>query len=76
MKGVCNIGVRPTFGGKRPTVEVHFPGKTLNLRGKDLFIELDRRLRGEKRFPSIEALKRQIAKDARAALARPAGGKN
>jgi riboflavin kinase / FMN adenylyltransferase len=68
MRGVCNIGIRPTFGGKRPTVEVHFPGKKLDLRGRMLCIELDRRLRGEKRFRSIEALKAQINRDIRGAM--------
>ena len=68
LRGVCNIGVRPTFGGARPSVEVHFPGKKLNLRGKTLFVELERRLRSEKRFRSVDALKVQIARDIRAAV--------
>lgn len=68
-RGVCNIGVRPTFGGKLPTVEVHFPGKKLNLRGRTLFVEVERRLRGEKKFESVDALTRQIARDIRAAMA-------
>ena len=66
--GVCNIGVRPTFRGKHPTVEVHFPGKKLNLRGRTLFVELERRLRSEKRFKSVEDLKRQISRDIRGAV--------
>ncbi len=68
LRGVCNIGVRPTFGGAGPTVEIHFPGKKLNLRGRTLFVELERRLRSEKRFRSVDGLKRQIARDIRAAV--------
>lgn len=74
LRGVCNIGIRPTFGGRRTSVEVHFPGKKLNLRGRVLFVELERRLRGEKRFRSIAALRRQIGRDIRAAMLLEVGG--
>jgi riboflavin kinase / FMN adenylyltransferase len=67
-KGVCNIGVRPTFGGTRPSVEVHFPGRTVNLRGRMLFVEIEKWLRGEKKFRSIEQLTAQIAKDIKKSL--------
>jgi len=63
LPGVCNIGVRPTFGGARPTVEIHFPGRKVQLRGRTLLVELGRRLRSEKRFRSVGELKRQIALD-------------
>lgn len=65
---VCNIGVRPTAGGRtRVHVEVHIPGFSGELYGKTLRIELMKKIRSEMKFPSLHALKIQIAKDIRAA---------
>ncbi|MEE8425119.1 MAG: riboflavin biosynthesis protein RibF [Elusimicrobiota bacterium] len=67
-KAVCNVGFRPTLRrSRRRVVEVHIPRFSGNLYGRTLTIEFLRRLRGEKKFPSLEALKRQIKKDIRAA---------
>jgi riboflavin kinase/FMN adenylyltransferase len=68
-KAVCNIGFRPTLRRKttRLTIEVHVPGYSGSLYGKKLKVELIRRLRGEKKFPSLAALQKQIAADVRAA---------
>jgi riboflavin kinase/FMN adenylyltransferase len=68
FKGVANIGVRPTlFSDRAPAVEVHLFKHTDSLRGKRLSVELVARLRGEKKFPSVDALKKAIAKDVRRA---------
>lgn len=64
---VTNIGVRPTFGGESLTIETHIPGWKKNLYGHTLSIDFLARLRKEKRFKSIAALKSQIAKDIRRA---------
>lgn len=65
---VCNVGTRPTAGGPRKVVvEVHIPGFRGNLYGKVLTVEVMKRLRGERKFPSLEALKKQIEKDIRRA---------
>ena len=70
--GVCNVGVRPTLSGERRRhVEVHIPGWSGRLYHRVLTVEFIRRLRGERKFPSVEALKRQIAKDV--AKVRPSG---
>ncbi|OVE78341.1 riboflavin biosynthesis protein RibF [bacterium F11] len=64
LKGVCNIGVRPSFLAKSPvTMEVHWFGKTLNLTGKGLLVELHHRIRSEKKFSGQGGLQRQIRKD-------------
>lgn len=64
INGVANIGVRPTFANDaRPWLEVHLFGRQGSLRGKTVFVELVDRIRGEKRFPGVEALRRQITKD-------------
>ncbi|PCI38843.1 MAG: riboflavin biosynthesis protein RibF [Elusimicrobia bacterium] len=62
---LCNIGTRPTMGGrgKKLVVEVHIPGYSGSLYGKKLRIEFLKRLRGEKKFRSLDALKSAIAKD-------------
>jgi riboflavin kinase/FMN adenylyltransferase len=66
---VTNIGVRPTFGEDKPTVETYILGLEGELHGQELRIELLHRLRGEMRFPNVDALKEQIEKDIAAARA-------
>lgn len=70
-KGACNIGTRPTVSGGTPVmhVEVHLIGFAGNLYGRTLRMEFVRRIRPERRFPSLLALKRQILKDIAAASA-------
>jgi riboflavin kinase/FMN adenylyltransferase len=64
--GVCNVGVKPTVQESGPvTAEVHlfeFDGR--DLYGERLRIGFVARLREERRFPSIDALRAQIAQDA------------
>ncbi len=61
--GVCNVGVRPTLGGSRLVVEVHFPGWSGSLYGRTLVLEFLSRIRAERKFPSLAALKAQIRRD-------------
>ncbi len=61
--GACNIGVRPTIGGLKLVVEVHVPGFKGNLYGRTLSLKLLAKIRAEKRFPSLSALRAQIRKD-------------
>lgn len=67
---VLNIGHRPTVSaehdaaGEGPvSIEVHIPDFTGYLYDDELAIEFDRRLRDEKQFDSLEALKKAIAAD-------------
>ncbi|MFH2201756.1 MAG: riboflavin biosynthesis protein RibF [Elusimicrobiota bacterium] len=71
MRAVCNVGFRPTLNGrlKHPKVEVHIPGWTGSLYGRRLTVEFLRRLRPERKFPSLEALRRAIQRDIAAAKA-------
>ena len=69
---VCNVGVRPTLGGKRLVVEVHVPGFRGDLYGRTLRVSFLSRIRGERKFPSLAALKARIRLDV-AALTRGAG---
>jgi riboflavin kinase/FMN adenylyltransferase len=68
--GVCNIGTRPTLdsSGSRVSVEVHVPGHAGELYGTRLSVGFLRFIRGERRFPSVSALLKQIKKDIASAL--------
>jgi riboflavin kinase / FMN adenylyltransferase len=70
--GVASLGVRPTFGGGARTLEVYLFDVDEDLYGRKMRIEFVRRLRGEKKFGSAEALIEQMDRDtarARAVLA-------
>jgi riboflavin kinase/FMN adenylyltransferase len=71
-RGVMNAGVRPTVrpGEARPSVEVHLFDFEGDLYGARLRVHLVARLREERRFPGLDALKAQIAADAADARAR------
>ena len=66
---VTNVGGRPTFGTESFAVETHL----LNFHPIELAPETEveiyflQRLRDEIKFPSIEALREQIARDVRKA---------
>lgn len=68
IKGVMNIGCRPTVSGKAPTVEVHLINWSGDLYGQTLRVNLLKFLRPEQKFTSVEALKQQIAKDCQSVL--------
>jgi len=61
--GVMNIGVRPTFAGRRRMIEVHLLDFTGDLYRRWLVVHLIERLRGEKAFPGPDALRAAIAAD-------------
>lgn len=68
----CNVGVRPTLAGApRRVVEAHLPGFRGSLYGKRLKLEFLRRLRPERRFASLDELRRAIARDVAAVAKRP-----
>jgi len=62
-QSVTNIGRRPTFGVNERTVEVYIINYRGDLYGRELKIDVVERLRGEKRFDSVEELKQQMAED-------------
>ncbi|RMG75091.1 MAG: bifunctional riboflavin kinase/FAD synthetase [Nitrospirae bacterium] len=67
--GVANIGTNPTFDGTQMSYEVHLFDVNQNLLGKELRVYFIDRIRGEKRFSSVEQLKTQIKKDIEVARA-------
>ena len=60
---VCDIGNKPTVGGTEILAESHIIGYSGDLYGKTVEIIFYKRLRDEKKFDSLDALKSVIAKD-------------
>ena len=65
FRSVLNIGYRPTLREPNPTlhVEAHLLDFNGGLYGRELEITFVEKLRDEKKFPSVEELKQQIARD-------------
>ena len=65
--GVCaavSVGVRPTFGtGRAVLVEAYLLDREVDLYGDVLRVEFLRRLRGERRFATVEQLVSQMHQD-------------
>jgi riboflavin kinase/FMN adenylyltransferase len=67
VKGVANLGQRPTVGGTESRLEAHLFDFAANLYGAELSVALHGFLRAETKFESFGALKEQILLDAAAA---------
>jgi riboflavin kinase / FMN adenylyltransferase len=65
--GVTNIGLRPTFGETTPTIETHVLDYSGNLYGHTVRLAFVQRLRDERRFEDVDALRAQIDADKRRA---------
>ena len=63
-QSITNIGNKPTFGGDpEVTVETHVMDFDRELYGEKIRVRFLHRLRGEKKFESIDALRDQIDRD-------------
>ena len=69
LRGLTNVGLKPTFEGLNLTVETHLPGFDGDLYGCHLKVRFLHRLRGERKFADLEALRAQIGEDVRQGLA-------
>lgn len=65
--GVMNIGNRPTVAGQDLSVEVHLFNWQGDLYGETITVSLERFIRPEQKFESLDKLKEQIARDCDAA---------
>ena len=63
IKGIANLGYRPTFKGKKILLEVHLFNFSGNLYNKDLTVEFLKFIRKEKKFKNINQLRKQIKID-------------
>ena len=58
-----NVGVRPTVNGTAMMVEAHLLDFDREIYGESLALEFVHRIRPERKFPGLDALKAQIAED-------------
>jgi riboflavin kinase/FMN adenylyltransferase len=63
LKGIANLGFRPTFNQKKILLEVHLFNFSGNLYNKYLSVEFFKFIRKEKKFKNINKLKSQIKLD-------------
>ncbi len=69
VKGVANIGMRPTFEKTVPILEAHLFDFAEDIYGLGISVALHAFIRPERKFDGINQLKAQIAEDAAAARA-------
>ena len=63
LKGIANLGYRPTFNQKIILLEVNIFNFNGNLYNKKLTVEFKKFIRGEKKFRGVKQLRNQIHKD-------------
>ncbi len=63
LKGIANLGYRPTFNQKKILLEVHLFNFSGNLYNKLLSVEFLKFIRKEKKFNNVNQLSSQIKKD-------------
>lgn len=63
FKGIANYGVKPTFHSLKPLLEVNIFDFNDNIYGELVEIRFKSFIRKEKKFDSIESLKKQISED-------------
>ena len=65
LKGVCNVGVKPTFhdSAVKPSIEVHLFDFDRSIYGESVTVYWHEFIRDEKKFNGIEELVAQITKD-------------
>ncbi len=66
--GLTNIGTRPTFGEVNTTIETHLLQYGGDLYGRSVRLGFVQRLRDERRFEDVDALRAQIEADQRRAV--------
>ena len=63
LKGIANLGYRPTFNGKKILLEVHLFNFSGNIYNKYLTVEFKKFIRKEKKFKNADQLRKQIKID-------------
>jgi riboflavin kinase / FMN adenylyltransferase len=69
FQGMLYIGYRPTIAGVRRNIEVNIFDFDENIYGETITVHFHKMLRGDKKFPDMEAMKIQLANDKADALA-------
>jgi riboflavin kinase/FMN adenylyltransferase len=68
LKGMMNVGMRPTVSGRQHTTEVNIFDFDEDIYGRTLRIFMKKHLRAEQKFSGLQALQQQLAIDRRRAL--------
>ncbi|MGE5654991.1 MAG: bifunctional riboflavin kinase/FAD synthetase [Bacillota bacterium] len=63
IRGITNVGIKPTFAGQAPTVEVHCLDMTDHLYDQEMTVEFAEFIRPEQRFGDAQELRDQIDRD-------------
>ena len=63
IKGIANLGYRPTFKQNKILLEVHLFNFSGNLYNKYLTVDFMKFIRKEKKFKNVDQLKRQVKSD-------------
>jgi len=63
LASVTNVGVRPTFNGRRRTVETYLLGPVEESAPNAIELKFLRKIRDERKFPSAQSLRKQIEAD-------------
>ncbi len=63
LKGMLNIGFKPTVNGSKRTIETHLFNFEENIYNREIRIEFVQSLRKERKFNSLDELKQQLQKD-------------
>lgn len=69
MPGVASLGIRPTVNGREPLLEAHLFDFDGDLYGKRIQVEFVEKLRDEEKFADLDAMVKQIDRDAAQARA-------
>lgn len=62
-KGIANFGIRPTINGSHTSLETHILNFEKDIYGEIINVNFNKMIRTEKKFPSLDALKKQINLD-------------
>ena len=68
LKGMMNIGVRPTVDGTKRMIEVNLFDFDEDIYGQTMKVTLKYRLRSEVKFAGLDELKAQLGRDKEVAL--------
>ena len=63
VKGIANLGTRPTVDGLKTLLEVHLFDFDQQIYGRHVQVDFLHKIREERKFPSFEDLKNQILTD-------------
>ncbi|MGI6242247.1 MAG: bifunctional riboflavin kinase/FAD synthetase [Prevotella sp.] len=65
LPGMTDIGVRPTFGGKKRTLETYIFNFNEDIYGKQISLSFIKRIREERKFDNVTLLVEQLKEDER-----------